>query len=131
MISFVVPGQAVQFARAGSKGARRFTPAPQRSYMNAVANLAFEAMDGLPPTNKPVSLQLRVEYLVPESWPQKRKAVAKWKTSAPDADNLAKIVKDALNAIVYIDDALVVELTVQKVYGLQARSTVVVTELDG
>jgi Holliday junction resolvase RusA-like endonuclease len=122
-ISFVVPGNAVAFARS------RFTPTPQRNYMAIVKDKAFEAMAGRAPVTCPVEMLLEVEYLVPPSWSKKRAAAAKWKTSKPDADNLAKLVKDALSKIVYADDAQVASLVVRKVYGLHARSTISIEEL--
>lgn len=42
-------------------------------------------------------------------------------TSRPDADNIAKAVKDSLNSIVYVDDCQVSVLTVSKVYGREDR----------
>jgi Holliday junction resolvase RusA-like endonuclease len=129
-IHFVIPGAAVQFARAGSHGAQRFTPKPQRNYMAEVKYRASALMSGSSPWTGPVELRMRVEYLVPKSWSKKKQAAAKWKATAPDADNLAKIVKDALSKIVYADDAQVVSLTVQKVYGPLARSTISITELS-
>lgn len=128
-ISFVVPGQAVQFARAGSRGARRFTPAPQRNYMAAISYYAAIAMNGEPPFDGPVKLVMVVQYLIPCSWSKKRRDRAFWKTSAPDADNLAKIAKDAMSKIVYQDDAQVACLIVHKQYGPLAQATIIVGEL--
>jgi Holliday junction resolvase RusA-like endonuclease len=128
-ISFVVPGQAVQFARAGSRGTRRFTPKRQADHMAVIKMLAAKAMDGTPPISGPVEMRMRVEYLVPPSWPKKKRAAAKWKASAPDADNLAKIAKDAMNKIVFVDDAQVASLIVQKVFSEFARTTISVIEL--
>ncbi len=120
----------MQFARAGSRGAQRFTPPKQRDYMGSVKMFAQTAMGDDEPRTGPLALSMRVEYLIPQSWPAKKRDSAKWKTTAPDADNLAKLVKDAMNKIVYHDDAQIVWLTVQKVYGLHARSTITITELD-
>ncbi len=39
-----------------------------------------------------------------------------WHTSRPDADNLIKAVKDAMNSIVWKDDSQVCELVVTKKY---------------
>ena len=62
-------------------------------------------------------MTIRAIYRVPTSWPKKRAAEAKWRTSKPDADNIAKLVSDACNEIVFGDDAQVADLRVQKVYG--------------
>ncbi len=49
---------------------------------------------------------------------------------AADADNIAKLVSDAFNEIVYADDAQVASLIVQKRYGPLAGVTVTVAPLD-
>ena len=47
----------------------------------------------------------------------------------PDADNVAKIVADALNGYAYKDDAQIVRLVVDKFYSTEARVEVEVVEL--
>ena len=39
-----------------------------------------------------------------------------WQTSKPDADNYAKLILDALNGVLWRDDAQVVRLFAEKVY---------------
>ena len=39
----------------------------------------------------------------------------------PDFDNIAKLVGDALNGLVWTDDKLIVEARVRKIYGLQPK----------
>lgn len=41
-------------------------------------------------------------------------------TKKPDADNIAKVVCDALNGIAYRDDAQIVKLTIKKRYAKEA-----------
>jgi Holliday junction resolvase RusA-like endonuclease len=131
MIGFVVPGEPIPFARAGAFGKRRFTPKKQSDYMGCIKLFAQQAMAGAAPLDGPLALAIRAVYLVPESWSNKRKAAAVWKSSKPDADNLAKIFKDAMSKIVFCDDAQVADLQVQKVYGLRAEIIVTVCPLDG
>jgi len=130
MISFVVPGDAVPFARAGSRGKMRFTPPKQRSYEGAIKTFASAAMGGEPPMKGPIQLMIRAEYLVPKSWSAKKQAAAEWKLGRPDADNVSKILMDSMNGIVFEDDAQVAHLVVQKKYGIFARVTVSVMELS-
>jgi Holliday junction resolvase RusA-like endonuclease len=130
MIEFVVPGNPIakgrpRFVRATG---RTFTPPKTAIYECAVADYAASAMNGREPFEGPLRVTIRATFLVPQSWSQKRKNAAVWKTSKPDADNLAKIV-DAMNAIVWRDDAQVCELTVQKRYGVIAGLTVSVETL--
>ena len=128
-IIFEVPGQPVQFARAGSRGAQRFTPQPQRNYMTAIASYAAVAMGSSPPMDGPVELTLCAEYLAPKSWPKKRRDATEWKSSSPDLDNIIKIAKDALNTIAYQDDAQVALLGAIKRYGPQARLIIRVAQI--
>lgn len=131
MIEFVVPGNPIakgrpRFVRATG---RTFTPAKTMNYEGIVAGKAAQAMGAREPFEGPLRVTIRATFLVPQSWSQKRKNAAVWKTSKPDADNLAKIV-DALNAIVWRDDAQVCDLTVQKRYGAIAGLTVSVETLS-
>lgn len=130
MIAFRIPGEPVPFARAGAQGKRRFTPKKQSDFMGVIKLFAQRAMAGAEPMDGPLELSIRAIYLVPESWPAKRKAAARWKSSKPDADNITKIFKDAMNTIVYRDDAQVACLTVQKVYGPVAEVIVSVQQLS-
>lgn len=131
MIALFIPGEPVAFARARLHGKRHFTPDKQASYMQTVAHEARERMrkSGTPMMRGPVFLQLRAIYPVPESWPQRKKAAAVWKTSKPDADNLVKLQKDALTGIVYRDDAQVVKVHAEKRYGLPVGMTIIVQEI--
>jgi Holliday junction resolvase RusA-like endonuclease len=132
MIAFTIHGEPIakgrpRFVRATG---RAFTPQKTADYENRVEEAAARGMGGREPFNGPLRLTVRATFLVPASWSQKRRIAAHWKTSKPDADNIAKIVKDALNKIVYRDDAQIVELTVQKLYGPIAGLTVTVEELE-
>ena len=46
-----------------------------------------------------------------------RDAAPHWHTSKPDADNLMKLIKDALNGVIWRDDSLVARESIEKVYG--------------
>jgi len=129
VISFTIPGDAVPFARAGARGKRRFTPRRQADYAAVVKIFASRAFAGREPFDGPVSIAIRATYSVPPSWSAKKKSDALWKTSKPDADNIFKLVADAINKIAYQDDAQIVDLSVQKKYGPVAGVVVSVTEI--
>jgi Holliday junction resolvase RusA-like endonuclease len=131
MVQFVIPGESVPWARAGAQGKRHFTPKRQSDFMGAVKTIAAAAMRGAPPLAGPVSMDVRAVYLIPESWSKKRKAAAYWKASKPDCSNITKILEDAINSIVYVDDAQVAHLNVVKIYGPVAFVRVVVESLEG
>ncbi|MBX9760667.1 MAG: RusA family crossover junction endodeoxyribonuclease [Beijerinckiaceae bacterium] len=130
MIAIFVPGRPVPWARARSKGAQRFTAPKQRTFMERIKAEARAVMDGDAPFDGPLRLQVRAVYSVPQSWSKKKKAEAYWKTSKPDSDNLEKIAKDALNGVVWRDDAQVSWATVQKVYGPLEGLTISVETLQ-
>ena len=132
-IEFTVPGKPMAFARAGSKGKFRFTLAPQRQAMGIVQVVAAEAMAGRPPLTGPVAMTITALWPWPSSWSKNRRSAlgANFRTARPDADNLAKLVADALNGICYLDDAHVCELRVRKLYGESAFTRVLIEPLSG
>lgn len=129
MIAFQVPGKPLAFARMRTNGKRHFVPAPQRGYAEMIALHARKAMAGLDMLDGPLRLTVRATYEYPLSWSAKKRAETLWKTSRPDADNILKLAKDSMNGIVYSDDALVAEETVQKKYGPVASLAVSVERI--
>lgn len=118
-IAFTIPGEAVPWARAGARGAQRFTPPKQRSYAGALKMFCQNAMRGRAPLDGPVELSVLAIYAWPKSMSPRKRALpgAEWKTSRPDVDNLAKIVADALNTVAWGDDAQVASKHEWKKYG--------------
>lgn len=114
-VSFIVPGEPVAFAR--TRGIHRMTPAPQRAWMALCGTIARLAMKGREPLDGAVQLDVRAVHAIPASWSKVKGASASWKTSVPDADNLAKLCADSLKGIVWRDDAQAARLVVEKVYG--------------
>jgi len=128
-ISFTVPGVAVPWARVGMRGTRQFTPTKQRNFMATIKAMAIEKMTG-PPLDCPVELLVQAKYVPPQSWSGKKRADARWKASKPDADNLVKILKDALKGVTWIDDAQIASLHVWKRYSDRAELVVSIRGLE-
>lgn len=82
----------------------------------------------------PVRVVIVATMPITESWPAWRKEAARagavCPTSRPDADNIAKLILDALNRSLrfWRDDAQVVELAVRKRFGDEPGTTVTVYE---
>lgn len=132
VIDFTVPGEAVPFARAGGgRNVPRFTPKKQRNYMGAIKLFAQSAMAGSAPLEGPLQLSVLAVYLRPKSHTRKQREAtgAEWKTSKPDADNIVKLVKDALNTVAWRDDAQVACSHAWKKWGDLAFLRVRITEL--
>ncbi|MNQ94958.1 Endodeoxyribonuclease RusA [compost metagenome] len=78
-------------------------------------------------------LELRIFMGVAASWSKSRRATALageiLPTKKPDADNVLKAVKDAMNGIVYIDDCQVVDFHGRKRFSDTPRVEVIITPL--
>lgn len=132
-VTIIIPGKPVPYARTGGgRGSPRFTPPKQRNEMAFIRSCAAAAMAGRPPIDVPVILMMCSVMAIPKSWPKKKRAAAMageiHPAARPDLSNLIKLVEDAFNAVVFVDDAQVVRVEAQKVYGPQAMTTVTVQE---
>lgn len=65
------------------------------------------------PYEGPIQIQVTARFVKPQSKPKKRRV---WPTGKPDWDNLGKLVSDALNGVVYRDDAQICRAFVEKDY---------------
>lgn len=96
-----------------------FTPEKTVRFEDRLSIVAQEAMAGRPPLTGPIELHLEVRLPVPLSKPKRFREQALagliWPTKKPDWDNFAKMV-DAMNMIVWVDDAQIVRSTVEKIY---------------
>lgn len=141
-LRFTVMGEPVGKGRArsvtrNSKARGSFiahiTPQKTVDYEAAVRAAAKEAMGYLPAFTGPVMLELRIYMSVATSWSQKRSALALageiLPTKKPDADNVLKAVKDAMNEVVYADDAQVTDVHMRKRFAEQPRVEVIITPL--
>ena len=127
IIRFEVPG-----APAG-KGRPRFvratghvyTPARTGKYEGLVRLAAAQAMAGATPIASACAVSISALVPVPQSWSRKKRAAALagqlHLTTRPDVDNYAKIILDACNGVVFVDDKQVVWLRVSKAYSDRPR----------
>jgi len=133
MISFIVAGVPVAKARARAGRHGFYTPAKTKEAEKRVAKEARRMMAGKEPTGAPLSIDLEFYFEPPKSWSKAKRsdAIARrtHKTSKPDVDNLAKLVKDALNGIVWVDDAQVISAYLTKRYDAIACTVIKVKEV--
>jgi Holliday junction resolvase RusA-like endonuclease len=91
-------------------------------------------MNGRPPIDVPVRIELLVELPVPASWSRRKTADAITghirPTSRPDVDNYLKAILDAISTIVVADDAQVVEVHATKLFGVAPKMVATVFPLD-
>lgn len=121
-VQFTILDQPVAWQRAGlGRGGRHFTRPETREWEELVGWYGRQAMAGRELLTGPVELLVVFQLPIPASWPQwKRALAAEGKvacTAKPDWDNLGKGVSDALNGVVWADDAQVVDAFTRKRYG--------------
>lgn len=72
-------------------------------------------------------------YPIPTSWSKKKRTAAIGgairPTVKPDADNVLKVICDALNGIAYADDKQIVEAAVRKFYVMEPAVVVEIEEV--
>ncbi len=117
--------------RFSRKTGTAYTPLKTARYEDRLAWAAQAEMVGKPPLAGPLSVYIRAFMGVPESKPKKWRAMALTGSirpvKKPDLDNIAKLA-DALNKVVWIDDAQIVALTVEKFYSDRPRLEIDVEE---
>ncbi len=139
MIRFFAAGKPVAKARHRTGTSKktgksyRYTPKNTVRYETYLADLAKMEMSGKNPTKAPIKLDLVLLFEIPKSWPSWKREAAETRfiehTTKPDADNVVKAIKDALNKVVWHDDAQVCQVSVTKVYSDTPGVQIEVTEL--
>lgn len=129
------PPRAKERVRVNTKTGTAFTPVRTVTYEGRLAYAAQEAMAGRPLFEGPLRVEIVIVLPISVSWPAKRRQAAlddrEQPTKKPDYDNYAKIL-DALNGIVWFDDAQIVEGgPIQKFYGAKPMMAVRVSEVTG
>ena len=130
MISFTVPGDPVGKGRPRmTRAGHAFTPAKTRNSEAFVKLCATQAMAGRPLVADPVVMSLNIRCAIPHSWSQRKKAQAltgELRPGRPDIDNIAKLVADALNGVVLVDDKQICALVAHKMYAREPGIDVVI-----
>lgn len=135
MIQFTVPGEPVGKGRPrvvrNNGFTRTYTPEKTASYENLV-KLEFQRQGGRMLKVGPVKVWINADFRIPKSVSKrKREAMVAGHirpTRKPDADNIAKVVCDALNGLAWHDDSQVVMLHVEKRFAEEPEVCVTITE---
>jgi Holliday junction resolvase RusA-like endonuclease len=110
---------------------RTYTP---EATVNAEAHMKACAIEqvGQPCLGGPLALSMAISVMVPDSWSKKKRAAALAgeirPTGKPDADNALKMAADALNGVVWRDDAQLVDVNVSKRYGEKPGAVLTIQE---
>lgn len=122
-VTIHVPGHPVakgrpRFARHG-KFIQTYTPKKTQTFEDIVRFHALEAWAPREPLGQvPITLAVRCWLQIPKSWSKRLRNLslsgAMWPLGKPDLDNYLKLVGDALNGVVYLDDSAVVAASISK-----------------
>ncbi len=126
--TFTIPGKPVakgrpKFAKPGIK-AIVYTPYKTRAWQNYAKLIVKAAMKGKPPLEGAVKADFEL-YM-----PKPKRLKRKHPTTKPDATNTIKAAEDAMNGIVFIDDAQITRITAFKEYSDDPRVVIHVSEID-
>lgn len=128
----VVPGEPVAQGRPRAfrlgAGVRMYDPPKSRSWKGMAQVHMREALDAAGVTSPlfadgPLELHVLAVFTCPRSHWRKREPLQRQpKASRPDGENIAKAVQDAGTGILWLDDAQVARLVVEKIIGAQGEA---------
>jgi len=131
-VTLELPGRLV------GKGRPRFvratgiaiTPERTRNMEAIVRSVAQDEMAGRSPFLGPVEVNITMRWLYPRSWSKRRRAETHYASGRPDLDNCLKLLGDALNKIVWHDDAQIAKIGMVRFYvdGIES-TTIRISEL--
>lgn len=115
------------------KFVKAYTPEGTASYENLI-KIQFRITCGKWYSELPLKMKITAIHGIVKSESKKNKAKMLngeiKPTKKPDADNIVKIICDALNGIAYKDDTQVVDLEIKKVYGEVEKVIVEIEEIQ-
>ena len=137
MLKIVIPGSPIGQGRPKfstiNGHAKAYDPEKSRNYKAYVRMLATQAMEdtGFEMIDGPCAVLINAFFEVPKSKSKRFREAAlldqERPTKKPDADNIVKAIQDALNGLVYKDDAYIVHLACQKFYSDNPRVEVYIS----
>jgi len=96
----------------------KYVPAKTR---NAMADMRAQIVSQLPAEWQPYDCPLALHIQIYKSKPKSAKKTDKWPSKRPDTDNYLKTILDAMNTVVFKDDALVCYIEATKMYDEKPR----------
>ena len=135
------PKQSARFAMRKGKGGKSFIHKYQtKEVIQNERNISFDIKSQLPESFVPFDSALKVKVLfvfppLKNFTKSKLNALTSgatiYKTTKPDlTDNLMKGTMDAMNGIVFTDDAIIAEVESKKIYGFIPRIELEFEKLD-
>lgn len=128
-ITVMVPGEPVALARTRhTKAGRVYTPAPSKAFQQQLAWAAKCVMLGADAWAGPLHVDATFAFEWPARRPKSTRVEGELHAQRPDLDNLVKQL-DALNGIVWGDDAQIASLTARKVWSATPQTIIRIRRL--
>lgn len=128
MIRFTVPGPLGSKGRPRFGRGRTYTDAKTKAAEKVIASYAMVARGSRPLMRRAVDLVIAQWVQYPPSWSKREREERRFVTSRPDADNAIKLVCDALNGVLWVDDAQVACIYLCRAYTDGPSETVITVE---
>ena len=132
MIVIDLPELPIAKGRPRFGKGRVWTPKRTSAFEKSLGWQAKTAMKGKAPLQGSLAVSVDAYFPVPVSWSKRDRAAALIgeirPKGRPDADNVLKCL-DALNNIVWLDDAQIVDAEIHKYYSVKPLLHIEVTEL--
>ena len=131
MTIFNIPGKPIPWMRAGRQKNRYYDrQLDKKVYVRTIVQSQMKIKE---PISKALKLIIEFHMSVPTSWKKTRRlAVPKTPHKRiPDLDNMVKFICDALNGILWVDDAQIYEIHCKKFYRETAQTLFRVEPYDG
>ena len=130
-MEFRIPGKPQGKARHRlTRTGHSYTPQKTVDYENLVKE-CYELANGEWFAIEPLQMEITAYYGIPKSTSKKDRermlSGELFPTKKPDADNIAKIICDALNKVAYKDDSQIIKLIVNKKYADEPK---VIVEIE-
>lgn len=139
MIDIFIPGKPIGKGRPRVCRKVTYTPKPTKDYEKLVRQCYIaKYADKQPiPAKIPLKVSIIANYPITQSMPKKQVKIIEnggaftvRPTKKPDADNISKIILDALNRLAYYDDNQVVTLRIDKCYAKDESQVGVYVKID-
>lgn len=132
-----IPQGRPRFARIG-KYVHAYDPEKSKKYKEQVrlwATQQLKKLDGFQLFKNPIYVEITFYLPIPSYWSKKKRIEAAQgitrPAKKPDLDNLYKSLTDALNGLLWVDDAIITDAHIKKRYTAEVtRTEIIVKEVQ-
>ena len=124
MLRFEIPGEPIPLKRHRTCKGKTYDPSKEAK--RNFAWLVKQRAVGLFPHAEGIKVEIEYHMPIPKSYSKTKRlnAIGKPHTKKPDLTNLAKFTEDALNHILWKDDAIIADLHVKKIYSEEPKTVI-------